>query len=140
MKKNIALLGLMVTIAFAGMAQKKNVTTAIMKDKNGYHVAAKPYIDKACKHEDTKKKAKTWYYKALIYSHISESKKKESKKTSSRKKSSTRQNTRPSNNNSTFPKAVKRTSVNSSYSRPSTTRSSGASSRVSGGTSSRRKR
>lgn len=77
MKKNTALLGLMVTIAFAGMAQKKNVTTAIMKDKNGYHVAAKPYIDKACKHEDTKNQAKTWYYKALIYSHISESKKKD---------------------------------------------------------------
>jgi hypothetical protein len=77
---------------------------------------------------------------ALDNKNISESKKKESKKTSSRKKSSTRQNTRPSNNNSTFPKAVKRTSVNSSYSRPSTTRSSGASSRVSGGTSSRRKR
>ncbi|MDA9066638.1 DUF3808 domain-containing protein [Flavobacteriales bacterium] len=77
MKKNLVLLGLIVVTATAGMAQKKNVTTAIMKDKNGYFVAAKPYIDKASKHEDTQNQAKTWYYKALIYSHISESTKKD---------------------------------------------------------------
>lgn len=75
MKKKLILLGLIAATASTGMAQKKNVTSAIMKDKNGYSVAAKPYIDKAIEHPETKDDAKTWYYKAVIYAHIGESKK-----------------------------------------------------------------
>jgi hypothetical protein len=70
----------------------------------------------------------------------SPSPKAEKRQDKKRKESLAKQNNRYSKKESPFPKAVKRPSTNSSYSRPSTTRSSGASSRVSGGTSSRRKR
>ncbi|MBT4915578.1 MAG: hypothetical protein HON66_02005 [Formosa sp.] len=58
-----------------------------------------------------------------------------------RKENLARQNTKSSKKESPFPKAVKRPSINRSYSSPSTTRSGGASSgRISGGNISRRKR
>lgn len=77
MKKNLLILSLMMTTAFAGFSQKKNVTTAILlsKPKKQQYVKAKTYIDKAIKHESTKGQAKTWYYKAFIYAQLSSSKK-----------------------------------------------------------------
>ncbi|MGB1039656.1 MAG: tetratricopeptide repeat protein [Flavobacteriales bacterium] len=77
MKKNLILLTLALATATAGMAQKKNVTSAIMLAKKGKYVKAKPYIDKAIKNEKTKGEAKTWNWKAQIYAGIMGSKKKE---------------------------------------------------------------
>ena len=77
MKKNLLILTLMISTAFAGISQKKNVTSAIMASKPNkkQYVKAKMYIDKASKHPDTKGQAKTWYYKAFIYAQLANSKK-----------------------------------------------------------------
>ncbi|MFZ5554298.1 MAG: tetratricopeptide repeat protein [Bacteroidota bacterium] len=66
---------------FTGIAQKNNLTSAIMtfndaqkamqgKNKEGakkYVIQAKEYIDKAAAHEETMKSAKMFFYKGQIY-------------------------------------------------------------------------
>jgi Flp pilus assembly protein TadD len=68
-------------LSTAGMAQNKNVVSAINylgyfdKDKNAADLKdAKNYIDLATAHEETKTKAKTWSYRGQIYMRIAQSK------------------------------------------------------------------
>ncbi len=56
--------------ALAAGAQSLNVSSAFQDMKKNYLNKAKAEIDAACLHEDTKDDAKTWCYKALIYSRI----------------------------------------------------------------------
>lgn len=56
--------------ALAASAQSLNVSSAFQDMKKNYLNKAKAEIDAACLHEDTKDDAKTWCYKALIYSRI----------------------------------------------------------------------
>ncbi|MEN8928313.1 MAG: tetratricopeptide repeat protein [Flavobacteriales bacterium] len=72
MKKNLLVLTLLATASTAGLAQKKNVTSAIMiaKARKPNFVKAKTYIDKATTHEDTKDQAKTWMWRANIYAGL----------------------------------------------------------------------
>lgn len=56
--------------ALAASAQSLNVSSAFQDMRKNYLNKAKAEIDAACLHEDTKDDAKTWCYKALIYSRI----------------------------------------------------------------------
>lgn len=56
--------------ALATSAQSLNVSSAFQDMRKNYLNKAKAEIDAACLHEDTKDDAKTWCYKALIYSRI----------------------------------------------------------------------
>jgi Flp pilus assembly protein TadD len=68
MKKQLLALGLL----FASFAQAQNdaVTNAFFFNKDGELDKAKEEIDKAAVHEKTKEKAKTWYFRGLIYEGI----------------------------------------------------------------------
>ncbi len=66
---------MMMTAAFAAFAmtagaQSLNVSSAFQDMRKGYLNKAKAEIDAACLHESTKDDAKTWCFKALIYSQI----------------------------------------------------------------------
>lgn len=68
MKKQILAFGLL----FSSLAHAQNdaVTNAFLFNKDGDLVNAKIEIDKAAVHEKTSGKAKTWYFRGLIYKNI----------------------------------------------------------------------
>lgn len=75
MKRFFYMKKLIITAAFVAFtlatgAQSLNVTAAFQDMQNGNLDKAKTEIDAACLHEETKGNAKTWCYKALIYSQI----------------------------------------------------------------------
>jgi clan AA aspartic protease (TIGR02281 family) len=55
-------------------AQNDAVTSAFLYNKDGEYDKAKDEIDKAVLHEKTKEKAKTWYFRGMIYENILNSK------------------------------------------------------------------
>lgn len=57
-------------LATAVQAQNDAVTNAFMANKDGEFDKAKEEIDKAVAHEKTKDKAKTWYFRGMIYENI----------------------------------------------------------------------
>ena len=69
MKKVIMTVAL-AAFTMAASAQSLNVSSAFQDMRKGYLNKAKDEIEAACKHESTKDDAKTWCYKALIYSQI----------------------------------------------------------------------
>lgn len=68
MKKLIVALSFLVTTGL--QAQNEAVTNAFLANKDGELDKAKEEIDKAALHEKTKDKAKTWYFRGLIYENI----------------------------------------------------------------------
>ena len=56
--------------SFLLFAQQGTVTNAFLYHKDGELDKAKTAIDKACLHEKTSLKAKTWFYKGNIYMDI----------------------------------------------------------------------
>lgn len=68
MKKTLLVIGLLL----GGWAQAQNdkVTNAFFFNKDGELDKAKEEIDQASVHEKTKDKAKTWYFKGMIYENI----------------------------------------------------------------------
>ena len=54
--------------------QNDAVTSAFLYNKDGEYDKAKEEIDKASQHEKTKEKAKTWYFRGMIYENILNSK------------------------------------------------------------------
>ena len=70
--KKIALTLALVTLVTAVNAQSLNVTSARESINRGYYEKAKKQLEPALEHEQTKNDAKTWYYAALLYSHIYE--------------------------------------------------------------------
>ena len=56
--------------ASALQAQNDAVTNAFMANKDGEFDKAKEEIDKAVVHEKTKDKAKTWYFRGMIYENL----------------------------------------------------------------------
>ena len=73
--KNMKMKKVIMTVALAAFtmaasAQSLNVSSAFQDMRKGYLNKAKAEIDAACLHESTKDDAKTWCYKALIYSQI----------------------------------------------------------------------
>jgi tetratricopeptide (TPR) repeat protein len=68
MKKTLFVIG----ILLGGMANAQNdaVTNAFFFNKDGELDKAKAEIDRAAVHEKTKDKAKTWYFRGLIYENI----------------------------------------------------------------------
>jgi Tfp pilus assembly protein PilF len=55
-------------------AQNDAVTNAFLYNKDGEYDKAKTEIDRATTHEKTKDKAKTWYFRGMIYENILASK------------------------------------------------------------------
>lgn len=78
--KKFVMTATLVAFALAAGAQSLNVSSAFQDMRKGYLDKAKAEIDAACLHESTKDDAKTWCYKALIYSQIGGSKKDKYKK------------------------------------------------------------
>ena len=78
--KKFVMTATFVAFALAAGAQSLNVSSAFQDMRKGYLDKAKAEIDAACLHESTKDDAKTWCYKALIYSQIGGSKKDKYKK------------------------------------------------------------
>lgn len=78
--KKFVMTATLVAFALAASAQSLNVSSAFQDMRRGYLDKAKAEIDAACLHESTKDDAKTWCYKALIYSQIGGSKKDKYKK------------------------------------------------------------
>lgn len=68
--KKIVMTVALAAITMAASAQSLNVSSAFQDMRKGYLNKAKAEIDAACLHENTKDDAKTWCYKALIYSQI----------------------------------------------------------------------
>lgn len=68
--KKIVMTIAIAAISMAASAQSLNVSSAFQDMRKGYLNKAKDEIEAACKHESTKDDAKTWCYKALIYSQI----------------------------------------------------------------------
>lgn len=68
--KKIVMTAALAAFALAASAQSLNVSSAFQDMRKGYLNKAKAEIDAACLHESTKDDAKTWCYKALIYSQI----------------------------------------------------------------------
>ncbi len=68
--KKIVMTVALAAFAMAASAQSLNVSSAFQDMRKGYLNKAKAEIDAACLHESTKDDAKTWCYKALIYSQI----------------------------------------------------------------------
>lgn len=68
--KKIVMTVALATFTVAASAQSLNVSSAFQDMRKGYLNKAKAEIDAACLHENTKDDAKTWCYKALIYSQI----------------------------------------------------------------------
>jgi hypothetical protein len=68
MKKQLLAIGLL----FSSLAYAQNdaVTNAFLFNRDGDLVNAKIEIDKAAIHEKTSAKAKTWYFRGLIYKNI----------------------------------------------------------------------
>lgn len=61
-----------ICILIAGLAQAQNdaVTNAFFFNKDGELDKAKDEIDRAAAHEKTRDKAKTWYFRGMIYENI----------------------------------------------------------------------
>ncbi len=68
--KKIVMTAALAAFTMAASAQSLNVSSAFQDMRKGYLNKAKAEIDAACLHESTKDDAKTWCYKALIYSQI----------------------------------------------------------------------
>lgn len=68
--KKIVMTAALAAFTLAASAQSLNVSSAFQDMRKGYLNKAKAEIDAACLHESTKDDAKTWCYKALIYSQI----------------------------------------------------------------------
>ena len=68
--KKIVMTVALAAFTMAASAQSLNVSSAFQDMRKGYLNKAKAEIDAACLHENTKDDAKTWCYKALIYSQI----------------------------------------------------------------------
>ena len=68
--KKIVMIAAMVAFTLGASAQSLNVSSAFQDMRKGYLNKAKAEIDAASLHESTKDDAKTWCYKALIYSQI----------------------------------------------------------------------
>lgn len=68
--KKIVMTAALAAFTLASSAQSLNVSSAFQDMRKGYLNKAKAEIDAACLHESTKDDAKTWCYKALIYSQI----------------------------------------------------------------------
>lgn len=64
----------MLTLSQWAMAQNDAVTSAFLYNKDGEYDKAKEQIDQAAQHEKTKDKAKTWYFRGMIYENILASK------------------------------------------------------------------
>ncbi len=73
--KKFLMTAVFAAFALTASAQSLNVTSAFQDMRKGYLDKAKSQIDAACLHEETKGDAKTWCYKALIYSQIGGSEK-----------------------------------------------------------------
>ncbi len=73
--KKFLMTAVFAAFALTAGAQSQNVWGAFTDMRKGYLDKAKSQIDAACLHEDTKGDAKTWCYKALIYSQIGGSEK-----------------------------------------------------------------
>jgi len=71
--KKFAVAGLLLVSGLA-FAQNDAVTSAFLYNKDGEYDKAKEEIDKASQHEKTKEKAKTWYFRGMIYENILNSK------------------------------------------------------------------
>ena len=56
------------------LAQNDAVTNAFLYNKDGEYDKAKAEIDRAALHEKTRDKAKTWYFRGMIYENIMASK------------------------------------------------------------------
>jgi len=57
-------------ISGLAFAQNDAVTSAFLYNKDGEYDKAKEEIDRAILHEKTKDKAKTWYFRGLIYENL----------------------------------------------------------------------
>ncbi|HIA10874.1 MAG TPA: hypothetical protein EYM84_03655 [Flavobacteriales bacterium] len=71
---NVRRVTLLVLALFAtsfGVAQVTKVSEALTSLKDGDLITAKAAIDAASEHEETTKKAQTWYYKGYIYRELS---------------------------------------------------------------------
>lgn len=68
--KKIVMTAALAAFTMAASAQSLNVSSAYQDMRKGYLNKAKAEIDAACLHESTKDEAKTWCFKALIYSQI----------------------------------------------------------------------
>ena len=71
--KKLVVAGFFLASGFA-FAQNDAVTSAFLYNKDGEYDKAKEEIDKAALHEKTKEKAKTWYFRGMIYENILNSK------------------------------------------------------------------
>lgn len=71
--KNILIAAALLTSGLA-FGQNDAVTSAFLYNKDGEFEKAKDAIDQAAVHEKTKDKAKTWYFRGLIYKNILTSK------------------------------------------------------------------
>lgn len=73
--KKLILIAAGLSISFMGMAQKKNVTTAIMALNNEEYDDARKAIDEAVVNESTKDDPKAWYTRGDVYLKMMEKKK-----------------------------------------------------------------
>lgn len=70
--KKLTIIVAMIAFGFAANAQSLNLSNAYEAQNRGYLKKAKGYIDQAAENEATRGDAKTWFYRALIYSKIGE--------------------------------------------------------------------